>query len=148
MDEDPLGKALMGTSPKHIWARDGGGIANKSGARGVACVLGYKLTCTDRLFPVSFLTNARSLVNKMDEMKLRIVSAKIDSCVAIVTAESWLDNNSGSGASGALSSLGRTGLQPQRNTEVEVWLCTFITPGVQPRTSLGHTVLLIWNIWQ
>ncbi|KAI3362186.1 hypothetical protein L3Q82_012510, partial [Scortum barcoo] len=34
----------------------------------------------------------RSLVNKMDEMKLRIVSAKIDSCVAIVT-ETWLDNN-------------------------------------------------------
>ncbi|KAI3355928.1 hypothetical protein L3Q82_004472 [Scortum barcoo] len=28
----------------------------------------------------------------MDEMKLRIVSAKIDSCVAIVT-ETWLDNN-------------------------------------------------------
>ncbi|KAI3354778.1 hypothetical protein L3Q82_004604 [Scortum barcoo] len=33
-----------------------------------------------------------SLVNKMDEIKLRIVSAKIDSCVAIVT-ETWLDNN-------------------------------------------------------
>ncbi|KAI3373312.1 hypothetical protein L3Q82_006611 [Scortum barcoo] len=28
----------------------------------------------------------------MDEMKLRIISAKIDSCVAIVT-ETWLDNN-------------------------------------------------------
>ncbi|KAI3374501.1 hypothetical protein L3Q82_006316 [Scortum barcoo] len=42
--------------------------------------------------PSLFLTNARSLVNKMDEMKLRIISAKIDSCVAIVT-ETWLDNN-------------------------------------------------------
>ncbi|KAI3361599.1 hypothetical protein L3Q82_013739, partial [Scortum barcoo] len=31
-------------------------------------------------------------VNKMDEMNLRIVSAKIDSCVAIVI-ETWLDNN-------------------------------------------------------
>ncbi|KAI3361983.1 hypothetical protein L3Q82_012334, partial [Scortum barcoo] len=46
-----------------------------------------------RALPSLFLTNARSLfVNKMDEMKLRIVSAKIDSCVAIVT-ETWLDNN-------------------------------------------------------
>ncbi|KAI3354448.1 hypothetical protein L3Q82_018507 [Scortum barcoo] len=38
----------------------------------------------------------------MEEMKLRIVSAKIDSCVAIVT-ETWLDNNiprRGSGARG------------------------------------------------
>ncbi|KAI3361639.1 hypothetical protein L3Q82_001999 [Scortum barcoo] len=42
--------------------------------------------------PSLFLTNTRSLVNKMDERKLRIVSAKIDSCVAIVT-ETWLDNN-------------------------------------------------------
>ncbi|KAI3361555.1 hypothetical protein L3Q82_013692 [Scortum barcoo] len=51
---------------------------------------------------------AESLVNKMDEMKLRIVSAKIDSCVANVT-KTWLDNNipdaTGSGASrGALFS--------------------------------------------
>ncbi|KAI3370577.1 hypothetical protein L3Q82_007146 [Scortum barcoo] len=64
--------------------------------------------------------DSQSLVNKMDKTKLRIVSAKIDSCVAIVT-EIWLDNNipdAGSGASRALSS-GRTGLQPQRNTEVE-----------------------------
>ncbi|KAI3377264.1 hypothetical protein L3Q82_009168, partial [Scortum barcoo] len=44
----------------------------------------------------------------MDEMKLRIVSAKIDSCVVIVT-ETWLDNNIPDEAvelAGALSSPG------------------------------------------
>ncbi|KAI3371846.1 hypothetical protein L3Q82_006728 [Scortum barcoo] len=38
------------------------------------------------------------VINKMGEMKLRIVSAKIDRCVAIVT-ETWLDNNIPDGAS-------------------------------------------------
>ncbi|KAI3366213.1 hypothetical protein L3Q82_010034, partial [Scortum barcoo] len=70
--------------------------------------------------PSLFLINTSSLVNKMDEIKLKIVSAKIDSCVAIVT-ETWLDNNIPDPAvelGGALFS-GWTGLQSQRNTEAE-----------------------------
>ncbi|KAI3374445.1 hypothetical protein L3Q82_006265 [Scortum barcoo] len=66
-------------------------------------------------------------VNKMDEMKLRIVSAKIDSCGdGDRYRETWLDNNIPDPSAavelelgGALFS-GRTGLQPQRNTEVEL----------------------------
>ncbi|KAI3375436.1 hypothetical protein L3Q82_021921 [Scortum barcoo] len=89
------------------------------GRMGGLHVLGYKLTNPYRL-PSLFLTNARSLVNKMDKMKLRIISAKIE---AVIVTETWLDNNipdAGSGASGALSSPGgQIGLQPQRNTEVE-----------------------------
>lgn len=46
---------------------------------------------TDWLFSVSF-SQMPILINKMDEMKLKIVFAKIDSCVAIVT-KTWLDNN-------------------------------------------------------
>ncbi|KAI3358111.1 hypothetical protein L3Q82_002981 [Scortum barcoo] len=65
----------------------------------------------------------RSLVNKMDEMKLRmIVSSQVDSCVAIVP-ETWQDNNIPDVAvelAGRSLFSGRTGLQPQRNTEVEV----------------------------
>ncbi|KAI3370506.1 hypothetical protein L3Q82_025266 [Scortum barcoo] len=70
---------------------DGGGIKQKRGKRGG---LRARLQANPYrpALPSLFLTNARSLVNKMDEMKLRIVSAKIDSCVAIVT-ETWLDNN-------------------------------------------------------
>ncbi|KAK0137684.1 hypothetical protein N1851_026114 [Merluccius polli] len=40
--------------------------------------------------PSLFLANARSLTNKMDEIRLQVVSGKRDSCVAIVT-ETWLD---------------------------------------------------------
>ncbi|KAI3377514.1 hypothetical protein L3Q82_008692, partial [Scortum barcoo] len=80
------------TIPPLCCQGDGGGIINKSGARGAACMLGYKLIHTDRLLPSLFPTNAKSLIKKMDEMKLRIVSAKIDSCVAIVI-KTCLDNN-------------------------------------------------------
>ncbi|KAI3367243.1 hypothetical protein L3Q82_008295 [Scortum barcoo] len=101
------------------------GIINKSGARGeAACVLGYKLTlCTDRALPSLFLTTPGDSSTKWDEMKLRIVSAKIDSCVAIVSKETWLDNNIPDAAvelAGRSLFSGRTGLQPQRNTEVEL----------------------------
>lgn len=61
------------------------------GVGGAACVLGYMLTQTDRLFPVS-LANARSVANKTDEIQMRTVSHRRDICEAIVT-ESWLDNN-------------------------------------------------------
>uniref|UniRef100_A0A3B5QBX0 Reverse transcriptase domain-containing protein n=1 Tax=Xiphophorus maculatus TaxID=8083 RepID=A0A3B5QBX0_XIPMA len=42
--------------------------------------------------PSLFLANARSLVNKIDEMRLRITSRRMDSCVTVVT-ETWLDDN-------------------------------------------------------
>uniref|UniRef100_A0A3B3I9A9 Reverse transcriptase domain-containing protein n=1 Tax=Oryzias latipes TaxID=8090 RepID=A0A3B3I9A9_ORYLA len=42
--------------------------------------------------PSLFLANVRSLANKLDEFRLRIVSRRMDSCVAIIT-ETWLDNN-------------------------------------------------------
>ncbi|KAI3365317.1 hypothetical protein L3Q82_010407, partial [Scortum barcoo] len=70
---------------------DGGDIVNESGARGAACVLGLQANPYRLVLPSLFLTNARSHINKMDEMKLRIVSAKTDTCVVIVT-ETWLDN--------------------------------------------------------
>ncbi|KAI3363584.1 hypothetical protein L3Q82_001178 [Scortum barcoo] len=65
----------------------------KRGKRGL-CLLGYKLTQPMQIGSSQSLPHKRQvvLVNKMEEMKLRIVSAKIDSCVAIVT-ETWLDNN-------------------------------------------------------
>ncbi|KAI3373388.1 hypothetical protein L3Q82_021938 [Scortum barcoo] len=63
--------------------------------------------------------NSSQLI-KMDEMNLRIVSEKINSFVAIVTKTRWLDNNipdaQAMDLEGPLFS-GRTGLQPQRNTE-------------------------------
>ncbi|KAI3372641.1 hypothetical protein L3Q82_023112, partial [Scortum barcoo] len=58
----------------------------------------------------------------MDEMKLRIVSAKIESCVPIVT-ETWLDNNIPDAAAvelaGALSSLGGQDCSLRETQEVE-----------------------------
>ena len=42
--------------------------------------------------PSLFLTNARSLANKIDEVRLRVISRRMDSCVAVVT-ETWLDGN-------------------------------------------------------
>lgn len=42
--------------------------------------------------PSLLLTNARSLTNKIDVIWLRIVSRRMDSCVAIFT-KTWLDNN-------------------------------------------------------
>lgn len=41
--------------------------------------------------PSLFLTNSRSLVNKMDEIRLRITSHCMDSCVMVIT-ETWLDS--------------------------------------------------------
>lgn len=41
--------------------------------------------------PSLFLTNARSLVNKMDEIRLRIISHRLNNCVMVIT-ETWLDN--------------------------------------------------------
>ncbi|KAI3365808.1 hypothetical protein L3Q82_000711 [Scortum barcoo] len=71
----------------------------------------------DSTVPVGSLPHKR--LNKTDERKLRIVSAKIDSCVAIVT-KIWLDNNIPDAAvelAGRALFSGQTGLQPQRNTE-------------------------------
>lgn len=51
----------------------------------------YKQIHTDRLFPVSS-SLAPEHSPTTDEMKLRIVSMKINSCMAIVT-ETWLGNN-------------------------------------------------------
>ena len=42
--------------------------------------------------PSLFLTNARSLANKINKVRLRIVSRRMDSCVTVVT-ETWLDGN-------------------------------------------------------
>lgn len=42
--------------------------------------------------PSLFLMNSRSLVNKMDEIRLRIMSRSMESCVMIIT-ETWLDSN-------------------------------------------------------
>ncbi|KAI3360649.1 hypothetical protein L3Q82_002514 [Scortum barcoo] len=51
----------------------------------------------------------------MDEMRQRIVSAKIDSCVAIVT-ETWLDNNI---PDAALELAGRSLLRADRTAASE-----------------------------
>lgn len=42
--------------------------------------------------PSVFLANARSLVNKMDELKLREINNRINSCLTIIT-ETWLHEN-------------------------------------------------------
>lgn len=41
--------------------------------------------------PSLFLTNSRSLNNKMDELRLRITSRCLDYCVMVIT-ETWLDS--------------------------------------------------------
>lgn len=41
--------------------------------------------------PSLFLTNSRSLVNKMDEVRLRIISHRLNNCVMVIT-ETWLDS--------------------------------------------------------
>lgn len=43
-------------------------------------------------FPSLFLANAQSFAKKTDKFRLRIISCRMDSCVAIV-AETWRDNN-------------------------------------------------------
>lgn len=43
-------------------------------------------------FPSLFLANAQSFAKKTDKFRLRIISCRMDSCVAIV-AEIWRDNN-------------------------------------------------------
>lgn len=64
-----------------------GDSINKSGANSTGCVLGYRPAL------LSFcLANARSPAIKLDEIRLRILSCKTDSCVEIFT-ETWLDNN-------------------------------------------------------
>ncbi|KAI3355017.1 hypothetical protein L3Q82_004562 [Scortum barcoo] len=100
-------------------------------------------------FPSLFLTNARSLVNKMDEMKLKIVSAKIDSCVAIVT-ETWLDNNI---PDAAVELAGRSLLLAVRTAASEKHrgggLALYIHNAWCTATNIIATYcFLIWNIWQ
>lgn len=52
-------------------------------------MLSFMPICTDWSL---FLTKSRSLVNKMDEIQLRIMSRHIETCVTVIT-ETWLDNN-------------------------------------------------------
>ncbi len=58
--------------------------------RELAFELGYRLIHTGQHCRVS-LTNSRSLVNKIDEIRLRITSHCMDSCVMVIT-ETWLDS--------------------------------------------------------
>ncbi|KAI3356467.1 hypothetical protein L3Q82_017682 [Scortum barcoo] len=93
--------------------------------------------------PSLFLTNARSLVNKMDKMKLRIVSAKIEMTAVwrLVTARpGWITTSQthGSGASGVLSSPGR---QDCSLRETQRWRTRPTTRTVQVWTEEASSAL-------
>ena len=81
-------------------------------------MLGYMLTHTG-------LANVRLLNNKLDEIRLKIISHRMDSCVVIV-AETWQDNN----IPDAAVELEGCSL-PRLNAKAKVWHRTFTTPGVQ-----------------
>ncbi|KAI3354805.1 hypothetical protein L3Q82_004541 [Scortum barcoo] len=128
---------------------DRGGVINKSGAREGGLRARLQANPYRPALPSLFLTNARSLVNKMDEMKLRIVSAKIDSCVAIVT-ETWLDNNI---PDAAVELAGRSLLRAVRTAASEKHrgggLALYIHNAWCTATNIIATYcFLIWNIWQ
>lgn len=73
----------MDQSPAdHIGVGSGEESENGSGAREAACVLSYMQTRS------LFLTNSRSLVNKMDKIRLRIMPRHTE-----ITTETRLDNN-------------------------------------------------------
>uniref|UniRef100_A0A665UD53 Reverse transcriptase domain-containing protein n=1 Tax=Echeneis naucrates TaxID=173247 RepID=A0A665UD53_ECHNA len=79
------------THPPLKWRRRRRHRKQKRGKRaGLAAKL--KANPYRPVIPSLFLTNSRSLHNKMDEIRLRITSHKLEYCVLIVT-ESWLDHN-------------------------------------------------------
>ncbi|KAI3373038.1 hypothetical protein L3Q82_006334 [Scortum barcoo] len=129
-----------GGCTRSVW-RVRGGIVNKSGAKRGGLRARLQANPYRPALPSLFLTNARSLVNKMDKMNLRIVSEKIDSCVAIVT-ETWLDNNI---PDAAVDLAGRSLLRADRTAASEKHRggAVYISPRANAKLALEELYCMI-----